>query len=340
MFNSWTKTMNTKDIKVSVVIPMYNSALTILETLDSVCKQSCNDWEVICIDDCSTDNTYEVVEAYSKKECRVSVFQRTSCHKGGSVCRNEGAKHARGEFLIFLDADDLLAPSCIENRLRSIEDTNIDFVVYPMAYFLGSIDDAKVYSNLNAKNELFCFASGAPTWQVTSPIIRKSFFDSLGGFDESFQRYQDVEFHVRAIMMSGTNYVIKRQSAPDCYYRTSGAFNSFTSNKLLNNIKACPQLLHLFRSYNGRISNKKAYTLTIVSIYMNYLLFCYRLNNIDPAFIWNYDSMPISALQQELPSCTISFLRFIEALPNNSFNTFILRVLRKIIYIIISKGLI
>lgn len=317
---------------------MYNSAQTIVETLDSVYNQSVDNWEVICIDDLSSDNTFQVVEEYAKKDNRISVYHRNSNLKGGSVCRNEGAKLAKGEFLIFLDADDLLASTCIENRLRSIDNTSLDFVVYPMAYFTDSIDQAKVYSKLGAKNELFCFASGAPTWQVTSPIIRKSFFERLGGFDESFQRYQDVEFHTRAIIGSGSNYEIMKNAIPDCYYRTSGSFAGFTRGKLQNNINACPQLLSLFRSHKDSIQNKKAYTLTVISIYLNYLLFCYRLNNIDPSFRWNYDSLPLSDLKQEIDSSTITFLHYIESISNSNFNTFMLRVLRKLIYVIISKA--
>ena len=327
-----------KDIVISIIIPMYNSARTVIETLDSVRKQSFDLWEVICIDDGSTDESFLLVEEYAKKYSRFSVYKRDSLLKGGSVCRNEGAHIAKGNYLIFLDADDLLSPSCLKDRLKTIENTGYDFVVYPMASFIDNINDAKMYSRLKAKNELYCFASGAPTWQVTSPIIRKSFFDSIGGFDEQFQRYQDVEFHLRAIINSNFNYRIMRNNAPDCFYRNSISFKS-SSVKLENSLVACLQILKLFRSFKSKIGKERAYPMAIASIYMNYMLFYYGLKQINNKASFSIDNDYLNEVKREVGDKWGKLLSYIVSLPYNRINLFKVKVMRKLVYFIISRNL-
>lgn len=331
--------IDSNNVIISIIVPMYNSANTVLETLESVRNQSFESWEVICVDDDSSDNSYSVVEEYSSIDSRISVYKRNSSSKGGSVCRNEGAQKARGEYLIFLDADDLLASTCLECRLRSIEKSSWDFVVFPMASFNNNIQDAKMYSKLKSKNELYCFASGAPTWQVTSPIMRKSFFEKIGGFDEKFQRYQDVEFHLRAIIDSNFNYKIMQSSVPDCFYRNSGSFN-FSRTKLENSLIACSQLLNLFRSYKSRIGGGNAYALTILSIYMNYMLFFYGLKKIDNTVKFCIDINCLNDVCEELGYTWKKILFYLISLPYTRMNMFVMRVMRKSVYILISKQLV
>lgn len=266
-----------KSTEISVVIPVYNSADTIEETLDSVVKQSFTRWEAICVDDGSSDNSIEIISNYIERHPgkHIRVVKREKKEKGGSVCRNIGASLVEGIYLMFLDADDLLAPFCLEQRISAIEGTDNRFVVFPMAAFVNNdLSTAKMYSRLYVKEPLYMFLSGFGTWQVTSPLIRKDFFYSLEGFDESFPRLQDVEFHIRAILESKGRFQIFENAEADCFYR-QGNSTAVKVEKLKRTIAGCSKLIDLIERYasQGIIENKKKFSLSILSLYCHISLY-------------------------------------------------------------------
>ena len=207
--------------KVSIVIPCFNSQNTIRETLDSVIRQSYQDWEVLCCDDGSTDQTCHIISEYTTNYSNILLFKRNSVERGGSVCRNIGISNSKGEYLIFLDADDLLAPNCLEHRVKAMDTTASRFCVFPFAYYdNGVVKGIGIDKSIN--NYECAFGSGHAVWQTTCPIYEATYVKMLGGFDESFQRLQDVEFGLRAIFYSKgefTTYFADDQA--DCYYRVS-----------------------------------------------------------------------------------------------------------------------
>ena len=103
------------EVKISVITPVFNSATTIGATIESVMAQTYSNWEHICVDDGSTDDTISVIKAYCERDSRINLLVRETEPKGGSSCRNIGATAASGEFLIFLDGDDELLPHCLES---------------------------------------------------------------------------------------------------------------------------------------------------------------------------------------------------------------------------------
>lgn len=108
-------------VKVSVVIPVYNASRYIEQCLGSLLAQSLHEIEIICVDDGSTDNSVAIIDDYSKKDSRVKLLRQQNSHAG--VARNNGMKHANGEYIIFLDADDFFEPDMLEKMyLKSIED--------------------------------------------------------------------------------------------------------------------------------------------------------------------------------------------------------------------------
>mgnify|MGYP003301364119 CR=1 FL=1 len=109
-------------VLVSIIVPCYNAASTINRTIKSVLKQSCDQWELIMIDDGSDDNTAACIRKFT--DPRIRLFQQKN--KGASAARNHGMQIAHGEWLCFLDADDALLPDAISTLLSEIEsDTNI-----------------------------------------------------------------------------------------------------------------------------------------------------------------------------------------------------------------------
>ena len=225
-----------RDSLVSVIVPVYNCAATISETIKSVQAQTYPYWELICVDDGSTDNGESIINEFCENDSRIQYIRRDRQPKGGSVCRNIGAFSAKGNYLIFLDGDDLLVRTCLENRLRVIKETSADFVVFPMASFKDDPTQAKKCSRTDVKNMKYYFASAQGGWQVTSPIYRKAFFKSLNGFNEAFPRLQDIELHLRIILFSHGNYIVRDDVAPDCLYRMGD--HHYSQQKILNGLKA------------------------------------------------------------------------------------------------------
>ena len=262
---------------VTVVIPMFNNQDTICETLDSVVSQTLKNWEAICVDDGSTDKSVEVVERYISEHqgYDIKILCRECENKGGSVCRNIGGKAAKGDYLIFLDADDLLADSSLEKRVEVMKDEKLQFAVFPMAAFVNNdLSTATVYSRLYVREPLYFFASGFGTWQVTSPIIRKAFFDCLKGFDESFPRLQDVEFHIRAIVESGGQYLVMKDAPADCFYRQGGS-SEVKVEKLKRTIVGCGKLINLLEGYadQGVFENRNKFSLSLLSLFCHLSLY-------------------------------------------------------------------
>ncbi|MEZ4853140.1 glycosyltransferase family 2 protein [Flavobacterium sp.] len=112
---------------VSIITPTYNSAKHIAETIQSVQNQTYKNWEWIIVDDGSTDNTKEIILDFQAKDTRIH-FVKLNQNSGPAIARNTGIEKATGDFMTFLDADDIWFPTFIENSLNTIQKTKIPFV--------------------------------------------------------------------------------------------------------------------------------------------------------------------------------------------------------------------
>lgn len=116
---------------VSIIVPLYNVESYVESSLKSAFSQTFEDVEFILVDDCSTDNTMDVVEKMVEKSiCRDRIkIVRHKTNSGLSAARNTGMKHARGEYVFFMDSDDELTPDCIEKHYRAIQISDADFTI-------------------------------------------------------------------------------------------------------------------------------------------------------------------------------------------------------------------
>mgnify|MGYP001314999872 CR=1 FL=1 len=112
---------------VSIITPSYNSAKFIAETIQSVQNQTHKSWEMIIVDDGSLDNTETIVTSILKKDSRIQ-FHKLSKNSGPAIARNTGIKIAKGNYLTFLDADDIWFKTFIENSIKTIKETQVPFV--------------------------------------------------------------------------------------------------------------------------------------------------------------------------------------------------------------------
>jgi len=144
---------------VSIIIPTYNRAHHISETLDSVLAQTYSNWECIIVDDGSTDNTDEVVQEYLNKDSRFKYHQRPEERpKGANACRNYGFEVSEGKYINWLDSDDLFSENKLEEQLKIIDLENPDIVICKWGLFSGN--QRKVYESLlvyKDYNEPFLF---------------------------------------------------------------------------------------------------------------------------------------------------------------------------------------
>lgn len=181
---------------ISVIVPAYNRADFILRPLNSVCNQSYNNFEIIVVDDGSTDNTASFIKNYKDK--RIKYIKHTE-NRGVPSARNTGIKAARGEYITFLDSDDEIYPEKFEIQLNRLCDLSDSYGLIYCGYslFINSTEEhvmdivPEEYGNIcDALLKRCIFA-------VHTPLIRKSCFEECGLFDESLPGCEDWDMWIR-----------------------------------------------------------------------------------------------------------------------------------------------
>ena len=118
---------------VSIVTPVYNSEKFISETIDSIQNQTYKRWELILVDDCSSDNSYDIISKYIKYDKRIRYIKLEK-NSGAAVSRNTGIKNAKGRFIAFLDSDDIWLPEKLEKQVKYMLDKKIGFTFTSYRY--------------------------------------------------------------------------------------------------------------------------------------------------------------------------------------------------------------
>lgn len=204
--------------KVSIIVPNYNGSKYISEMIESVINQTYSSWELIIVDDGSTDNSEEIIEYYASEKIRF-IKRPPARKKGGNTCRNIGIEIATGYYAIFLDSDDILATYCLEQRVKWMNShKEIDFAVFNMYRFYDVIQKCCIHTKLDVENPLPAFLGLNCLWQTTSPIWKMSFVKN-NKFNEDYSRLQDPEMIVRILLKTNVQYFLVKDSKPDAYYR-------------------------------------------------------------------------------------------------------------------------
>lgn len=119
-------------MKFSIIVPVYNVESYLAECLDSILNQSCQDYEIICVNDASTDDSYDILLTYAEKNSQIKVINNR-CNKGLSFNRNLGICEAKGEYILFVDSDDMLIPEALEILAKALKD---DVEMVSFRYFI------------------------------------------------------------------------------------------------------------------------------------------------------------------------------------------------------------
>lgn len=149
---------------ISIITPAYHSEEFIADTIESVLAQTYPNWELIIVDDCSQDQTVDIVKSYAKKDARIKLYTLNE-NRGPAITRNTAIQHANGRYLAFLDSDDQWLPEKLEKQLRFMQDHQIAFsftayhVIEQDGTATGTISevpDRAVYTDLLKNNVVGC----------------------------------------------------------------------------------------------------------------------------------------------------------------------------------------
>ncbi len=193
---------------VSVVVPTYNRAALVDETLESAFNQTHDRVEVLLVDDDSNDNTAEVAERWrvrfeTEKSWRLEHIRQD--HLGGQAARNRGTQASRGEFINYLDDDDLLAPRKIELQVHAARQSGADLVYGSYSYFIrdaGGYGLRPPQGNREPTGEsIFEAWLRGWSWYVMAGLVRRDLVDRAGPWDEAVKCCQDLEFSARCLCL-------------------------------------------------------------------------------------------------------------------------------------------
>jgi glycosyltransferase involved in cell wall biosynthesis len=186
---------------VSIIIPTYNRAHLIGETMDSILEQTYINWECIIVDDGSIDDTKLVLQKYLDSDTRFQYYRRPeNIRKGPNSCRNYGFEKSKGEFINWFDSDDILFKNSLELRIKNFNSSS-DVVIGKCEIFDSSmgikIAENRILSFGNIAKDYFV---GNITYYVSGPIWRRSFLEKQKElFDEKIRYLDDWDFNLRMI---------------------------------------------------------------------------------------------------------------------------------------------
>lgn len=180
---------------VSVIIPCFNARRTLAETVQSVLSQTWRDFEILVIDDGSTDESAEIIRSFGN-----AVQAEFGPNRGASAARNRGTELARGTFIQYLDSDDLLTPDALERRVAALETSDADVAYSDWQRFEMGPDGTRHDGNIIARNmddldgdpEIAC---ATQFWAPPAALLyRRTIVEAIGGWNERLSVIQDARF--------------------------------------------------------------------------------------------------------------------------------------------------
>jgi len=191
--------MKNNDPFVSVIVPLYNYNYFIIDCIQSILNQTYKNFELIVIDDCSTDSSYKKAKKFEKKDKKVIVIKLDKNY-GYSKAKNEGIIVSKGEYIVTLDADDIMTKNSLEIRVEAALKYKVDFIYADAILFYEKMKLKKVYEldiNKLKKKRSVC-ALYNPSLNVynihaQTVMIHRNIFKKFGMFDESLRSRSDRE---------------------------------------------------------------------------------------------------------------------------------------------------
>lgn len=249
--------------RFTILTAVYNASNYLKESIDSILSQTCQEWQLICIDDCSTDKSMEMLQEYAARDPRIMVMQ-TPVNSGQAVARNQGLKEARGVFTLMLDADDLLSPDALDSVWQShLKCPEVDTFLFQLERF----DDTgwhelernpyqdKILTGMEA-----CHL--AIDWRIHGYFALRTELHKQLPYDESLRAYgDDVTSRMHLLFSRNVGFCtgryLYRQHSASCTHRFSlRRLDYVCANTLLRNLLeqhgATVEMLNCCEEYTWR----------------------------------------------------------------------------------------
>lgn len=243
-----------ENVKVSIITPMHNSAKFISETINSVLNQTHKNFELILIDDCSSDETIKAVNVFLNDK-RIKLFKNEKNY-GAAYSRNLGIREATGEYIAFLDGDDLWSPTKLESQLKFMNENNVDFSC--TYYSLIDENGAKLDKYITAPKKIThkmlmksCYMG------CLTVMYKKSLYPNLQ-IPDSILKRNDYAMWLKISEISNC-YCLNKYLA--MYRKRNDSVSSISKRKLFK------YHIDLFEKLYGFSSIKSLYYATVNSIY-------------------------------------------------------------------------
>lgn len=245
--------------KLSIIVPVYNAELYLKRCLESILNQTFQDFEIICINDCSTDNSPEILREYSDKRLKIINNEK---NLGAALTRNAGITSAKGEYIYFLDADDYIDKEYLEKMVEKIEKENCDIVLnlsilneensnsreYKHPSMPQTSPDGEYLDKITTIHDAPCF--------IWARIYRKSFLDKNNLRFLDIHSTEDVVFNAISSLETERTFVF---FGPKYHYNINmtGLTGSAKSddNRDLQHIKAY-SLIYDFLKEHNKLDNR------------------------------------------------------------------------------------
>ncbi len=197
---------------VSIIIPTFNRGDKLYHTINSILKQTYQNFLILIIDDGSTDNTPKICKEMTQNDKRITYHQLTK-NFGANYARNVGILNSKGDYIAFLDSDDEWLPNKLQIQVELIESStdNIGFILTGFKEINVSTKEQWIWPNnkfLRQNNILDALIHHIGLSRTSTVLIKKNVFEKIEGFDINFPKYQEGEFFLR-LMMHYKNIFIK-----------------------------------------------------------------------------------------------------------------------------------
>lgn len=216
---------------ISICIPAYNAAAFIEQTLNSVKNQTFLNWELIVIEDGTDDGTGQIVKAFAKTVNQEVIYYRNTVNKGLSATRNIAASKSKGNWLAFVDSDDIWHPDHLKTLIDTAEKkTNCDLIHSGFNFFYEDYNQPFYQQKLSEKvvNEFpISLYTGEYRIQPSSIMVTQKLYAAINGFNESYRSVEDLNFYFRS---SEKGFKFAFSGLNTCFYRRN--LDGLTSHSL------------------------------------------------------------------------------------------------------------
>lgn len=249
-------------VKVSIIIPLYNASEYIDRCLTSVINQTYKDFEVLCVDDCSSDNSVSIVQKFADSDSRVKLLH-TNENSGAAKARNVGLDNVTGDFVYFIDADDWICDDYLEKMVNTIMDKNVNVVVNKNLY-IEKNGHTLNYSHpgyQKLKENTFIEASENIEnifWVVWNKIYRRSFIEKYHfRFPENCPIAEDMVFQYMLFAYAGQIYYF---DGPYYHYQKWDGSVSNAIDRGFGHITAFEIIYNFYKDHDMLDRNIKLYS--------------------------------------------------------------------------------